>query len=151
MIEVLAPQGTPIEILLVEDNLADIELTREGLHEGKIANNLHVARDGVEALAFLRREGEFASAVRPDLILLDLNLPRIDGRQVLETIKNDPSLQQIPVVILTTSAADEDILNAYRCHANAYMTKPVGFEGFVRVVQGIGDYWFTLVRLAPRT
>jgi chemotaxis family two-component system response regulator Rcp1 len=142
--------GLPIEILLVEDSLADIELTKLGFREGKIANNLNVARDGDEAMMFLRREGPFADASRPDLILLDLNLPGKDGREVLQEIKSDPDLKKIPVVILTTSHAEEDILRAYGLHANAYMTKPMGFEGFVSIVQGISDYWFTLVKLPPR-
>lgn len=150
MIDIIPPHTMPLEILLVEDNLADIELTRQGLREGKIANNLHIARDGVEALAFLRRQDEYAGVPRPDLILLDLNLPRKDGRELLQEIKQDDDLKQIPVVILTTSQAEEDILKAYSCHANAYMNKPVGFDGFVRVVKGITDYWFTLVRLVPK-
>jgi two-component system, chemotaxis family, response regulator Rcp1 len=140
----------PVEILLVEDSLADIELTKLGLRAGKIANHLSIIRDGDEAIAFLRREGCYADAPRPDLILLDLNLPGKDGREVLAEIKADADLKKIPVVILTTSHAEEDVIRAYGLHANAYMTKPVGFEGFVAVVKGIGDYWFTLVRLPPR-
>jgi two-component system, chemotaxis family, response regulator Rcp1 len=142
--------GLPIEILLVEDSLADIELTKLGFREGKIANNLSVVRDGDEAMMFLRRERPFADAPRPDLILLDLNLPGKDGREVLEEIKSDEDLKKIPVVILTTSHADEDIMRAYGLYANAYMTKPVGFEGFVQIIQGISDYWFTLVKLPTR-
>jgi two-component system, chemotaxis family, response regulator Rcp1 len=142
--------GLPIEILLVEDSLADIELTKIGLREGKIANNLHIVRDGDEAMMFLRREGPHADAPRPDLILLDLNLPGKDGREVLEEIKSDRELKKIPVVILTTSHAEEDIMRAYGLYANAYMTKPVGFEGFVQIIQGISDYWFTLVKLPTR-
>jgi two-component system, chemotaxis family, response regulator Rcp1 len=142
--------GLPIEILLVEDSLADIELTKLGFREGKIANNLSVVRDGDEAMMFLRREGPFADAPRPDLILLDLNLPGKDGREVLEEIKSDQDLKKIPVVILTTSHAEEDIMRAYGLYANAYMTKPVGFEGFVQIIQGINDYWFTLVNLPTR-
>jgi two-component system, chemotaxis family, response regulator Rcp1 len=142
--------AVPIEILLVEDSLADIELTKLGFREGKIANNLSVARDGDEAMMFLRREGPFADAPRPDLILLDLNLPGKDGREVLQEIKTDQELKKIPVVILTTSQAEEDIMRAYGLYANAYMTKPVGFEGFVSIVQGISDYWFTLVKLPTR-
>jgi two-component system, chemotaxis family, response regulator Rcp1 len=142
--------GLPIEILLVEDSLADIELTKLGFREGRIANNLHVIRDGDEAMTFLRRQGQFADAPRPDLILLDLNLPGKDGREVLHDIKADPELKRIPVVILTTSQADEDIMRAYGLHANAYMTKPVGFDEFVGVVKGITDYWFSLVKLPPR-
>ena len=144
------PPGLPIEILLVEDSLADIALTKLGFREGKIANNLHVVRDGDEAMAFLRREEPHGDAPRPDLILLDLNLPGKDGREVLQDIKADANLKHIPVVILTTSQAEEDVMRAYGLHANAYMTKPVGFEGFVKVVQGISAYWFTLVRLPSR-
>jgi len=145
-----SPLGSPVEILLVEDSLSDIELTKMGLREGKIANNLNVVRDGEAAMAFLRREGDYAGVPRPDLVLLDLNLPGKDGREVLAEIKTDPQLRQIPVVILTTSQAEEDIVRAYGLHANAYMTKPVGFEGFVAVVRGMTDYWFTLVKLPPR-
>ena len=144
------PLGSPVEILLVEDSLADIELTKLGLREGRIANNLYVVRDGDSAMAFLRREGDYADVPRPDLILLDLNLPGKDGREVLGEIKADEDLRKIPVVILTTSSAEEDVIRAYGLHANAFMTKPVGFEGFVAVVKGIGDYWFTLVKLPPR-
>ncbi len=140
----------PVEILLVEDSLADIELTKLGLREGKIANNLSVAHDGEEATQFLRREGVFSRAPRPDLILLDLNLPGKDGREVLHDIKRDEDLRKIPVVVLTTSQAEEDILRAYGLHANAYMTKPVDFDGFAAVVKGISDYWFTLVKLPPK-
>jgi two-component system response regulator len=146
----LTPLASPVEILLIEDSLADIELTKLGLRDGKIANHLSVLRNGDEAMAFLRREGCFAEAPRPDLILLDLNLPGKDGREVLAEIKADEQLRRIPVVILTTSHAEEDVLRAYGLHANAYMTKPVGFEGFVAVVKGIGNYWFTLVKLPPR-
>lgn len=137
----------PAEILLVEDNPADVRLTREALHEGKVRNNLSVAADGVEALAFLRREGSHADAVIPDLILLDLNLPRKDGRQVLEEIKADPSLRHIPVVVLTSSQAEQDILRAYDLHANCYVTKPVDLDQFIHVVQSIEDFWFTIVKL----
>jgi two-component system, chemotaxis family, response regulator Rcp1 len=142
--------GSPVEILLVEDSLADIELTKIGLHEGKIANNLSVVRDGEEAMQFLRREGIFSQSPRPDLILLDLNLPGKDGREVLHDIKHNDDLKQIPVVILTTSQAEEDVMRAYGLYANAYMTKPVEFDGFVAVVKGISDYWFTLVKLPPK-
>lgn len=139
--------GRIAEILLVEDNPADVELTRQGFADGKIANNLHVVSDGDEALAFLRREGEFADAVQPDLILLDLNLPGKDGRTVLEEIKQDEVLRLIPVVVLTTSSAHLDVRKSYQLHANAYMTKPVDFTQFVELVRSIGSYWFTLVRL----
>jgi CheY-like chemotaxis protein len=138
-----------VEILLVEDNEADIELTREGLQKGRLANRLHVVRDGEEAMAYLRREGEFAPAPRPDLILLDLNLPRKDGREVLADIKNDKDLKLIPVVVLTTSDAQQDVLHAYAHHVNAYMTKPVDFHQFVDVVSQLTNYWFALVKLPP--
>jgi CheY-like chemotaxis protein len=143
------PSGRPIEILLVEDNPGDVRLTIEGLNEGKVRNNLHVARDGVEALAFLRKEGEFVDAVRPDLILLDLNLPRKDGREVLTEIKSDPQLKTIPVVVLTTSRAEQDILHSYELQANCYITKPVDLEQFITVVRSIEDFWLTVVTL-PR-
>jgi len=139
----------PVEVLLVEDNPGDVRLTREALKEGKIRNNLHVARDGVEALAFLRREGEHADAPRPDVILLDLNLPRKDGREVLTEVKSDPALRQIPVVILTSSQAEEDICRAYDLHANCYISKPVDLDQFIRVVKSIEDFWFTVVKLPP--
>jgi chemotaxis family two-component system response regulator Rcp1 len=145
-----APQLDLIAILLVEDREADIELTRQGLGEARCANQLHVARDGVEALAFLRREGPFAEAPRPDLILLDLNLPRKDGRELLAEIKSHEKFRMIPVVILTTSEADRDIIEAYTKHANAYMTKPIDFNRFIEVVRGITDYWFALVKLPPK-
>jgi CheY-like chemotaxis protein len=137
----------PIEVLLVEDNPGDVRLTREALKEGKVHNNLHVAPDGVEALAFLRREGGYADAVRPDLILLDLNLPRKGGREVLEEIKGDPSLRHIPVVILTSSSAEQDIARAYDLHANCYISKPVDLDQFIMVVKSIEDFWFTVVKL----
>ncbi len=137
----------PIEILLVEDNPGDVRLTQEALREGKVKNNLHVARDGVEALAFLRREGVHKDAARPDLVLLDLNLPRKDGREVLAEIKADPNLKMLPVVVLTTSSAENDIVNTYSLHANCYITKPVDLEQFVKVVKSIDDFWLTVVRL----
>ena len=139
----------PIEILLVEDNPGDARLTREAFAHSKVRNNLHHARDGEEAVAFLRRQGTFADAPTPDLILLDLNLPRRDGREVLEDIKNDVALKHIPVVILTSSQAEEDILRSYRLHANCFITKPVDLEQLTKVVQGIEQFWFTLVRLPP--
>ncbi len=137
----------PIEILLVEDNPGDVDLTREGLADGKIHNNLHVAGDGEEAMAFLRREGKYADMPLPDLILLDLNLPRKDGREVLAAIKTDKELEHIPVVILTASQAEEDILRSYRLHANCYISKPIRFSEFVKVVQSIQEFWFTIVAL----
>jgi two-component system, chemotaxis family, response regulator Rcp1 len=139
--------GKPIEILLVEDNPADVRLTKEALKEGKVRNNLFVARDGVEALEFLRRQGPHANATRPDLILLDLNLPRRDGREVLAEIKNDDTLKTIPVVVLTTSSAEQDILKSYNLHANCYITKPVDLEQFVQVIKSIDEFWLTIVRL----
>ncbi len=141
------PSGRPIEILLVEDNPGDVRLTIEGLNEGKVRNNLHVARDGVEALAFLRRQAQFADAVRPDLILLDLNLPRKDGREVLADIKSDADLKTIPVVVLTTSRAEQDVLHSYQLQANCYITKPVDLEQFITVVKSIEDFWLTVVTL----
>jgi CheY-like chemotaxis protein len=143
------PTGRPIEILLVEDNPGDVRLTVEGLNEGKVHNNLHVAKDGVEALAFLRRERDYSDAVRPDLILLDLNLPRKDGREVLAEIKADPDLKTIPVVVLTTSRAEQDVLQSYQLQANCYITKPVDLEQFIHVVKSIEDFWLTVVTL-PR-
>jgi two-component system, chemotaxis family, response regulator Rcp1 len=137
----------PVEILLVEDNPGDVRLTREALTEAKVRNNLYVASDGVQAIAFLRREGEFAGSVRPDLILLDLNLPRKDGREVLEEIKADPALRQIPVVILTSSQAEQDIVRAYDLHANCYISKPVDLDQFIKVVKSIEDFWFAIVKL----
>ncbi|WP_028579917.1 response regulator [Desulfogranum japonicum] len=142
-------QGLPVEILLVEDNPGDVRLTIEGLKEGKVRNNLSVVEDGVEALAFLRKEGKYSDAVRPDLILLDLNLPKKDGREVLSEIKSDNDLCRIPVVVLTTSKAEQDILKAYSLHANCYITKPVDLDQFIAVVESIEDFWFTIVKL-PR-
>src|SRR3954453_17416872 len=141
--------GRPIEILLVEDNPGDVRLTIEALKEAKVRNHLSVAKDGVEALAFLRREGSYAGGARPDLILLDLNLPRKDGREVLAEIKADASLRAIPVVILTTSQADQDILRSYELHANCYITKPVDLHQFITVVTSIEDFWLNIVTL-PR-
>lgn len=137
----------PIEVLLVDDNPGDVRLTVEALKEGAVPNRLHHAEDGVEALEFLRREGKFTAAVRPDLILLDLNLPKMDGREVLATIKADANLRLIPVVILTSSQAEEDILRAYDLHANCYVSKPVDFERFVDVVRSIEKFWFTVATL----
>ena len=142
--------GRPIEILLVEDNPGDVRLTQEALKTGKVANNLHVAEDGEEALAFLRKEGRYADAPRPDLILLDLNLPKKSGREVLAEIKQDPDLKKIPVVVLTTSRADEDICRAYRLNCNCYVAKPIDLEQFIKVVKSIEDFWFTVVTLPPR-
>jgi two-component system, chemotaxis family, response regulator Rcp1 len=138
-----------IEILLVEDNPGDVRLTREALKDGKIVNTLHVAEDGVDALAFLRREGKYHSAVRPELILLDLNLPKKDGREVLAEIKADKELKRIPVVILTSSAAEQDIVKSYNLHANCYVTKPVDLDQFINVVKSIEHFWLTVVKLPP--
>ena len=139
-----------VEILLVEDNEADVRLTIEALKEGKVRNRLAVARDGVEALEFLRRQGKHQNAVRPDLILLDLNLPKKDGREVLAEIKDSEDLKRIPVVVLTTSKAEEDILKTYNLHANCYITKPVDLEQFISVVKSIDDFWLTVVRLPAK-
>jgi CheY-like chemotaxis protein len=139
--------GQPIEILMVEDNPGDVRLTQEALREGKVRNNIHVLTDGVEALAYLRRQGRYANASRPDVILLDLNLPKKDGREVLAEIKVDPNLLRIPVVILTSSEAEEDILKAYNLHANAYVAKPVGLEQFMAVVRQIEGFWLEIVKL----
>ncbi len=137
----------PAEILLVEDNPGDVRLTREALNSERLWNNLSVVADGVEAMAFLRREGKFGGAARPDLVLLDLNLPKKDGREVLAEIKADSDLRRIPVVILTTSAAELDILKAYGLHANCYITKPLDLGQFMKVVKSIEDFWFAIVRL----
>jgi len=137
----------PVEILLVEDNPGDVRLTMEVLKDAKLCNNIHVAGDGVEAIDFLRRRDSHAAAVRPDLILLDLNLPRMDGREVLEEIKADPDLKHIPVVVLTTSSAEQDILKSYALHANCYITKPVDLEQFAKVVSSIEEFWFSIVKL----
>jgi two-component system, chemotaxis family, response regulator Rcp1 len=139
----------PVEILLVEDNLGDVRLTREALLEGKVKNNLSVAGDGLEALQFLRQEGKYNNATRPDLVLLDLNLPRMDGRELLAEIKEDPDLKKIPIVILTTSKAEEDIIKTYNLHANCYITKPVDLNQFFKVVRSIEDFWMTIVKLPP--
>jgi CheY-like chemotaxis protein len=135
--------------LLVEDNPGDVRLTVEALRDSKVRNRIHVVDDGEKALAFLRCEGEYADARRPDLILLDLNLPRKDGREVLAEIKKDPTLQAIPVVILTSSAAEQDVVQAYNLHANCYITKPVDLEQFLRVIRSIEDFWLMVVMLPP--
>jgi len=140
----------PIEILLVEDSPSDALLTREALGGSKLLNKLHVVENGVDALAFLRREGRFASEPRPDLILLDLNLPRMDGREVLREIKGDDDLRVIPVVVLTSSDAEEDILKSYKLNANCYITKPVEFDKFVKVVRSIREFWIAVVTLPPQ-
>ncbi len=137
----------PVEILLVEDSPSDADLTEEALSDGKVLNHLHWVEDGVEALAFLRRQGKYSKAPRPDLILLDLNLPKKDGREVLAQIKADPSLKLIPVVILSTSAAERDILKTYELNANCYVTKPIDLEQFISVVKLIEEFWLALVKL----
>ncbi len=142
--------GKPIEILLVEDNPGDVRLTQEVFKESKIRNRLHVVKDGVEAMAFLRRQGKGTDGVRPDLILLDLNLPKKDGREVLAEIKADDDLKRIPVVVLTISKAEEDILRSYNLHANCYLNKPIEFEQFIKLVKYIEEFWLTIVKLPPR-
>jgi chemotaxis family two-component system response regulator Rcp1 len=139
----------PIEVLLVEDSVGDVRLTREAFKDAKVHINLQVAVDGDDAMAFLKRERQYANAPRPDLILLDLNLPKKDGREVLKEIKESPTLAIIPVVILTTSASEEDILRTYQLHANCYITKPVGLEGFLKVVKSIDTFWLSVVKLPP--
>jgi two-component system, chemotaxis family, response regulator Rcp1 len=140
----------PIEILLVEDNPADVRLTVEALNEQKVYNNLNTVSDGAEALDYLRKKGKYANAVRPDLILLDLNLPKVDGREVLREIKSDNDLRSIPVVILTVSKSDEDVMRAYNLYANCYITKPVDFEQFMQVVKSVQDFWLSIVKLPPK-
>ena len=139
----------PVEILLAEDNPGDVKLTRKALEQGHILNNLHVVGDGVEALEFLRQEGEYSDAPRPDLMLLDLNMPKKDGREVLEEIKHDEALRRIPVVVLTSSSAEEDIVQSYDLHANAYLTKPVSYDGFLDIVGSVEDFWLTVVKMPP--
>ena len=140
-----------VEILLVDDNPGDIRLTQEALKDSKVLNNLHVVEDGLEALNYLRKKGEFKNEVTPDLILLDLNLPKRNGREVLSEIKEDELLKYIPVVILTISRAEEDILKSYELHANCYITKPVDMNQFVKIVRSIESFWFSIVKLPPNT
>ena len=137
-------------VLLVEDNPGDVRLTVEALKEGKVRNNFHTVEDGVQAMAFLRRQGEYAKSPRPDLVLLDLNLPKMNGREVLAEIKQDPDLRRIPVVILTVSKAEQDILKTYNLYANCYITKPVDLDQFLEVVKSIENFWLTVVMLPPR-
>jgi CheY-like chemotaxis protein len=139
-----------IEVLLVEDDPGDVMMTREAFQDHKLHNQLHVVSDGAEAMAFLRQEGAYAGRPRPDLVLLDLNLPRMDGRQVLEAIKSDPELASIPVVVLTTSENEDDVLRSYSLHANAYVTKPVDFQRFIEVIRQIDDFFVSVVRLPRR-
>jgi chemotaxis family two-component system response regulator Rcp1 len=140
-------QGGAIEVLLVEDSPGDVRLTREALKDAKVHISLHVATDGIEAMAYLERTGTHVNAPRPDLILLDLNLPKKDGREVLKEIKESPSLRIIPVVILTTSSSDADVLQSYHLHANCYISKPVDLDGFLKVVQSIDNFWLSVVKL----
>lgn len=137
----------PIEVLLVDDDEADVKLTLRALRQNRVLNNIQVVRDGVEAMQFLHRKEEFADAPRPDLILLDLNMPRMDGREVLREIKSNPDLAKIPVVVLTTSNADEDIDHSYAAHANSFVTKPVDMEQFKKAILSVKDYWFAVVAL----
>jgi chemotaxis family two-component system response regulator Rcp1 len=145
----IGTDAEPIEVLLVEDSPGDVRLTREAFKDAKVHVNMHVAEDGIQAMAFLKREGEHCNAPRPDMILLDLNLPKKGGREVLEEIKESPALKSIPVVILTTSASEADILRSYELHANCYITKPVGLAGFLEVVKSIDGFWLSVVKL-PR-
>jgi chemotaxis family two-component system response regulator Rcp1 len=142
-----AADGKPIEILLVEDNPGDVRLAVEALRDAKVANRLHIVEDGVEAMSFLRREGRYADVPQPNLILLDLNLPRRDGREVLAEIKQDADLKRIPVVILTSSAAEQDVVQAYNLYANCYITKPMDLDQFLKVVRSIEDFWLIVVTL----
>ena len=142
--------GTPIQILLVDDNDADVRLATEALKAAKVINCIHVAHDGVEALEYLRRQGAYATAPRPDLILLDLNMPRKNGRQVLLEVKSDPDLRNIPVVVLTTSSDEEDVVKSYDLHANCYIVKPVSFDGLIKVVKSLDEFWLSVVCL-PRS
>jgi len=145
-----ASGDSSIEVLLVEDDPGDVLMTREALSAAKVLHRLHVVDNGESAVAFLRRQGEHADAPRPDLVFLDLNLPRLDGREVLSIVKGDEDLRRIPIVVLTTSEAEEDVLRSYDLHANAYVTKPVDFSGFMRVVREIDDFFVTIARLPPR-
>ena len=141
--------GEPIDILLVEDNPGDARLAKEALKDAKVSNSLHWVKDGVEAMQFLRQDGDHADAPRPDVILLDLNLPKKDGREVLEEIKSDPHLMRIPVVVLTVSSAEEDVLKSYNLHANCFISKPLDLDRFIEVVRSIEDFWLAIVRLPP--
>jgi two-component system response regulator len=144
------PTSHPFEILLVEDNPGDVRLTREALKDAKVWNNLHVVEDGVAAMDFLHRRGQYSEAPRPDLILLDLNLPKKDGREILAAIKSEDALKRIPIVVLTTSQAEEDVARVYNLNANCFITKPVDFEQFSKIVLAIEQFWFTVVTLTPR-
>jgi chemotaxis family two-component system response regulator Rcp1 len=142
-------QPEAVEILLAEDNPGDVKLTEKAFERGHVYNNLHVVGDGVEAMEYLRQEGEYADAPRPDLILLDLNMPRMNGEDVLEELNEDPDLGRIPVVVLTSSEAEEDIIRSYDLNANAYMTKPVDFSGFIDVVERLEEFWLSVVKIPP--
>lgn len=142
--------GKSIDILLVEDNPGDVRLAKEALKESKVRNNIFVVEDGVEAMDFLRRKGKYQGSPRPDLILLDLNLPRKSGREVLAEVKGDEALKRIPVVVLTVSRDEEDILRAYDLHANCYVTKPLDFEQFIKITRTIEEFWLTIVKLPPK-
>lgn len=144
-------QSKPIEILLVEDSVIDIKLTQEALLEGKVKNNLHIVMDGEDAMDFLHKRGKYVDAPRPDIMLLDLNLPRKDGREVLAEMKSDPDLKRIPVVVLTTSRAEEDIIKTYDLHVNCYVTKPVDLHQFLNVIKSISNFWLTVVALPPES
>lgn len=144
-----AGSGRPVEILLVEDDEGDIELTQEALVDSKLTVNLHVVQDGVAALDYLNQRGEYVEAIAPDLVLLDLNLPRKSGREVLEEVKGDPMLKRLPVIVLTTSDTEEDIVRSYNLGVNCYVQKPVGMEEFIRIVKVLEDFWFTIVKLPP--
>jgi CheY-like chemotaxis protein len=146
-----AELGRPIQILLVEDSPSDVAMTVAALREGRIVNDLHVVGDGEDAMAFLRREAPYTDTPWPDLVILDLNLPRMDGREVLAEMKNDAHLKTIPVVVLTTSAAEGDVLRSYELHANAYVTKPVDYQAFLAAVRGLEEFWFSIVHLPPST
>lgn len=145
----VSDRGKPIEILVVEDNPGDVRLVVEAFKEGKVWNNLTIVEDGVEAMTFLRKEGKYKNVLHPDLIFLDLNLPKKDGREVLKEIKLDENLRRIPVVVLTTSEAEEDIMKTYNYHANCYITKPVDMDKFIKVIKAIDDFWLTIVKLPP--
>ena len=142
-------KAVPVAILLVEDSPADARLTLEAMKDSKLLNKMYHVGDGVEAMAFLRNQGKYAGMPRPDLVLLDLNMPRKDGRQTLKEIKEDPALKRIPVVVLTVSSAEEDIIKSYDLHANCFVTKPLDLDEFAKVVQGIENFWFEIVRLPP--
>jgi len=147
---VSATDREPIEILLAEDNPGDVKLTRKALERGDLLNNLHVVNNGIEAMKFLRKEGTYADTPMPDLLLLDLNMPKKDGRQVMQDMDSNPELRRIPVVVLTSSEAEEDVVRSYELSANAYLTKPVDFDGFVDIINRLEDFWFEVVKMPPK-